>query len=90
MIAICPPMSVEWGADPSAAGRIGSLRRIDDIVNELLAGYALAQPHTGVASPLGSTHSPRGTHSVGSTPSRGNLPPRAGATAVEMLLASER
>ena len=42
MIAICQPASAQWEAELPAIPRSGSLRRIDDIVNELLAGYALA------------------------------------------------
>jgi hypothetical protein len=43
MIAICPAPQSQIG-DLATAPRAGSLRRIDDILAELLAGYASALP----------------------------------------------
>ena len=41
MIAICLPAEAQCSGMPTTPVRTGSLRRIDDIVNELLAGYRL-------------------------------------------------
>jgi len=56
MIAICQPTPAEWNGGPPVAQRTGSLRRIDDILSELLAGYA--EPVTGYAEPTAACAGP--------------------------------
>jgi hypothetical protein len=45
MIAICPAAELKVST-PVTTPRTGSLRRIDDILTELLGAYALAAPVT--------------------------------------------
>jgi hypothetical protein len=92
MIAICQPAEYqrdESRPDGSQCGgvatippRTGSLRRIDEIVGELLAGYALAgEPGEAADLRPGRAYTPAAAI---------DALPRFDASAVEMLSASPR
>ena len=53
MIATCQPTATGWNAGLPPAERSGSLRRIDDIVSELLTGYAELLPGNAPATEIG-------------------------------------
>jgi hypothetical protein len=65
MIATCQPTATGWNAGLPPAERSGSLRRIDDIVSELLAGYPLAV-QAGAAQSRGDSLPP--IHAAGASP----------------------
>ncbi|HEX4141980.1 MAG TPA: hypothetical protein VHY91_00385 [Pirellulales bacterium] len=57
MIAICQPTAGS-SAGSRAPERSGSLRRIDEIVSELLAGYPLAAAASALLAPEGDAAPP--------------------------------
>jgi hypothetical protein len=93
MIAICPPAEAQWNGMPATPARTGSLRRIDEIVNELMAGYSLPADDSRTEDLGAEDASPRRAGrpcAAVNSSARGNLLLESHGVPVEMMSGSPR